>query len=82
MQAIITKYHGPTPTRGSRMIARAQRGSITVPYDDALNVEDNHHQAALALAAKFGWTGALYGKLLSGDLPNGLGCVHLFTGRP
>jgi hypothetical protein len=67
MQAIRTKYLGATNFRGSRFKATAQAGSVTVPYDHALDNEDNHYAAALALCAKFGWSG----RLVSGFLSNG-----------
>lgn len=69
MQAIITKYIGPTNSRGSRIKASASAGSVTIGYDDALGVEDNHHAAALALAIKMGWE--KYGKLISGGTETG-----------
>jgi len=56
-QAIETKYLGPTNFRSGRIKARAWSGSVTVPYDHALNTEDNHRAAALLLQAKYGWKG-------------------------
>lgn len=64
-QAIVTKYFGPG-VKGSRIKATAYAGSITVPYDAALNVERNHAKAALALANKYRWAGHWFG----GGLPN------------
>jgi hypothetical protein len=58
-QAIETKYLGPTNTRGSRIKASCQAGSITLDYDDALDSDDNHDFAAIALLKKLGWTGHL-----------------------
>lgn len=55
MQAIITKYLGPTDHRGARIKAIADAGSVMVHWDHALNVEDNHQRAATALAEKFRW---------------------------
>ncbi len=55
MQAIQTKYFGPTNHNGSRIKATAAAGSVTVDYDHALNVGDNHKAAAAALVAKLGW---------------------------
>lgn len=60
-QAIITKYMGPTNFRGSRVKATAEAGSITIDWNDALNVGGNHLEAAKALQAKFGWTDDLTG---------------------
>jgi hypothetical protein len=54
-QAIVTKFHGPTDHRGARVKATADAGSITLPWDHALWVEDNHRTAAIALARKLGW---------------------------
>ena len=52
MQAIITKYLGPTNIRGSRIKASCDRGSITIPYPH-IGIEENHVAAAQALVDKF-----------------------------
>lgn len=78
MQAIITKYHGPTDRRGSRVSATAAAGRVYLAWDDALNSEQNHAAAAHALAAKMEWTGPRYGRLVSGVLPDG-STAHVFT---
>jgi hypothetical protein len=73
MQAITTKFFGPTNTRGARLIAKAEAGSITVGYDYALSGEQNHAAAAQALTVKFGWSGTLVsGQTHTGDF------VHVF----
>jgi len=69
-QAIATKYHGPTNTRGSRISARAEAGAVSVDYDHALNAADNHLAAARRLAEKLGWSGEWFG----GGLPSGGYC--------
>ncbi len=56
-QAIVTKYIGPSNTKGSRIKARAAAGSLTVHLDSALNIENNHAKAAEALANKYKWRG-------------------------
>jgi len=56
-QAIETRYLGPTNTKDGRIKATAWAGSVTVPYDHALNPDSNHKAAADALIAKMGWTG-------------------------
>ena len=56
-QAITTKHYGPTNHRGSRVKATCEAGSVTLPWDYALNTEKNHDKAALALAEKLGWVG-------------------------
>jgi hypothetical protein len=66
-QAIHTKFMGPTNTRGSRVKAKADAGSITLGWNHALNVGDNHAAAAKALALKLGWTGHWHGGGLPGS---------------
>jgi hypothetical protein len=66
-QAIITKYHGPTNTRGSRISAKAAAGSITVPYEYGNN--NPHAIAAATLARKLEW----FGEWLAGGMPDGSG---------
>jgi hypothetical protein len=74
MQAIVTKYHGATNFRGSRVSAKASAGRVTVSWDDALDVDANHRAAAVALCRKFGW----HGTLVEGGLPEGTGNVYTF----
>jgi hypothetical protein len=54
-QAIATKYLGPTDTRGARIKASCEAGSVTVAWDHGLNVDQNHAAAATSLASKLGW---------------------------
>jgi hypothetical protein len=47
---IRTKYMGPTTTKGSRIKAKSITGkSVTISWDDALNIDNNHRAAAIAL---------------------------------
>ena len=70
MKAITTKYIGPTNYRGSRIKAVAEGGnSITLSYDDALNSDQNHLAAAVALRDKMNWKDS--GKLLGGGTEKG-----------
>jgi hypothetical protein len=72
MKAIVTKYHGPTNTRGSRVTASDCDGNrVTVSYDCSLISERAHAKAAIALCKKMGW----YGDLQSGALGTG----YVFT---
>jgi len=57
MQAIQTKYIGPSNVKGSRIKAKCAAGSLTMSWDDALNPRANHQLAAEALAKKLGWSG-------------------------
>ena len=76
MQAIRTQYRGPTERTGSRIIASADAGRVTVPYDHALDIDGNHKAAAAALRAKLGWRG----EMVSGTLPDG-SVAHVFASR-
>ena len=69
MQAIETKYFGPSNVKGSRIRATAQAGSVTVGYDHALNGDENHKAAAVKLMKKFSWKGGIVGGTLkSGNM--------------
>jgi hypothetical protein len=75
MQAIITKYLGPTNFRGSRIKASCQAKSVTMSWDHALNPSSNHLAAAIKLATLLRWD---YGVWVAGDLPDGstVFCCH------
>jgi hypothetical protein len=81
MQAIQTKFLGPTNHRGSRIKATCEAGSITVPWDHGADIDANHGYVAMMLAQKLGWTGDEYGELKSGCLPNNAGYAHVFVRR-
>jgi hypothetical protein len=55
MLAIVTKYHGPTNTRGSRVSAAADGKRAAVAHESALDSEANHRRAVRALCDKLGW---------------------------
>lgn len=69
MQTIETKYLGATNYRGSRIKATqsAMFGNdfkpqtATVDYSHALNLDQNHQEAARKLKLKLGWQGEMYG---------------------
>jgi hypothetical protein len=73
MIAILTKYLGPTNTRGSRIKAYTDRHSITVSHDYALDGEGVHRKAAQALMDKMGWPN----ELISGGVAGGYAFVML-----
>jgi hypothetical protein len=59
--AIVTKFLGPTNTRGSRVKAFLPSGlSVTLSWDHALNSQENHHKAAKACVQKHIVSGAEY----------------------
>lgn len=75
MRAIVTKYHGPTNTRGSRIIARAEGVKpLPIPYPHELSGEACHRAAAVALCIRQGWPT----ELASGGLPDQSGYVFCF----
>lgn len=80
MQAIITKYLPPTQSRGSRIKASCQSGSITVPYDDGGH-NNPHLIACNALRAKLGWGEDTHGRMVEGGLPDGSGSCFVFAPR-
>jgi hypothetical protein len=55
MQAIHTKYLGPTNFKGGRIKATCSAGSVTISYPHDLNFEQAHAAAAMALVRKLGW---------------------------
>lgn len=55
MQAITTKYIPCTDRRPSRVKATCDAGSVVVAWDHSMNVDENHHAAAVALQTKLGW---------------------------
>jgi hypothetical protein len=60
MKAIRTKFIPATNTKPARISATAEGGNrVVVSYDHEGTQEQAHAQAALALCAKMGWTGAL-----------------------
>ena len=79
MPAIITKYIGPSNVRGSRVKAYVENKSVTLGWDDALDSDANHLQAARELADKLEWD--YDGEFLhSMSLPKGKGArVHAFV---
>lgn len=76
MKAIVTKYHGPTNFKGSRITASDEDGNrVTISYPYELSGEAVHRKAAEALCMKMNWTGTL----ASGSLKHGY--VFVFTGE-
>jgi hypothetical protein len=87
MQAIITKYIGPTNIRGSRIRAFCEGGSITIGYPHELSGEDVYRKAAVALCERLGWTAEKgYSRSIAPDFSNLIGGVtktgYVFTFAP
>src|SRR4051812_13534711 len=75
--AINTKFLGPTDSRGARVKATSQAGSLTLAWDHALGASDNHAAAASALASKLRWAG----QWIAGGMPDGCGNVFVCLRR-
>jgi hypothetical protein len=83
MQAIITKFFGPTDCRGARIKAQCCGGQVTVPYDYALDSYDNHRETALKLAVKLEWLSEQeHHRMVGGSLPSGAGYAFVITFVP
>lgn len=78
MQAILTKYLGPTNTKGSRIKASCAKGSIIIPYPHEFDVTTAHNFAANRLSEVMEWDNQYYGELITGQLPSGDYC-HVFA---
>jgi hypothetical protein len=74
MQAIITKYIGPSNTRGSRIKASCSAGSITIGYPHEQSIQGAHAAAAMALVRKLGWQS--YGDWQCGGVETGFVFVN------
>jgi len=78
MQAIVTKFVGPTTHRGSRVVAKADAGRRVYSWHDDLGIEDNHRAAALAFAHEFGWLdGPYYTNITSGSIDGASRYAHI-----
>ena len=73
-QAILTKYLGPTESRGSRIKATCASGSITVGYPYGLSGQAVHRFAADALCQKLGWNSS---NLVGGSTSTGYAFVFV-----
>jgi hypothetical protein len=68
--AIVTKYSGPTNSRDARVVARSTALTYSHSYDHRLNIDENHHAAAVALAKKIGWNGGIVAGIIPGGSEN------------
>ena len=77
MQAIETKYLGPTNTKGARIKASAQSGSVTIPFEYGPGTDGAHDLALIALVTKLGW----WGVWARGGKADGTGNVYVCISR-
>jgi hypothetical protein len=86
MTSIVTRFLGPTNSRGARIAAQVsdygsdmerysrengKPGRLIVAWDHGFCVEENHKRAAMALAQRLEWSGRWYGD----DAPGSAGYV-------
>lgn len=78
MQAIVTKYLGPTDTKGERIKATCDAGSVTVAWDYSMSM---HQLAVSQLTAKLGWTAeqGYHGQWHGGSMPNSSDMCWVFV---
>lgn len=60
--AIITKFHGSTATRGSRISATISTGRVYHDYDHSMDLYSNHVAALEALCIRHGLSQAWDGR--------------------
>jgi hypothetical protein len=77
MQAIETRYFGPTGFLGSRVKATCEAGSVTLGWDDAKDSIGNHDAAARALILRFGWNDAKRGAWYRGAPKGSRGYIYV-----
>ena len=60
-QTILTKYHGPTDTKGGLISATASysRARVYVGVDNSRPIEESHADAARKLMDKLNWRGTM-----------------------
>jgi hypothetical protein len=78
-RCIVTKYKGPTNTKGSRIVASAYGKRVTFPWDHSEDVVMNHAMAAAYAASKFGWLDGTAWERHDATLPDGRSCAHVFV---
>jgi hypothetical protein len=78
---IITRYHGATEYKPSRISASAEGVErIYLPYNHHLTAEGNHAAAARELATRNGWEEGRKIERTDGiELHNGKGYAFVFT---
>ncbi|PMX08447.1 MULTISPECIES: hypothetical protein [unclassified Pseudomonas] len=80
MQAIVTKYLGPTNTKTSRIKAYCLTDTkgLTVSWDHGKSSDENHKDAAEAFKALKNWSN--YTATVMGSMPDGT-MAHVFVPR-
>jgi len=77
LQAITTKYLGPTNHKGSRIKVKSYAKSITYSWDYSLDVGENHTAAANKFLKEMEWDKDT--KLIGGSLPDNSGYAFVMV---
>jgi len=76
---IRTKFICATDTRGSRVKATCEWGSMSMPYDHSINSFENHERVAKALAQKHEQVGEWMVESNRTGYYFFRACIHAFT---
>ena len=76
MQAIRTRYHSVSNTRGSYMSAKCEAGSIRMSYQHGIGTDGNHEAAMKILRKQMNWDTSEHSKMHSGSFGND--CYWIF----
>lgn len=79
MQAIQVKFLAPTNSRGARLKATCDAGSVTIPFPCELSGINASREAAQTLCNKLGWVAPTYPPMVGGSLPDGSDCFVFVT---
>jgi hypothetical protein len=61
MKAIRSKYHGPTASKGGRIVVSDGDTRLSLPYSPEQTDDQNHRHAVFAFCANRRWSGTLVG---------------------
>ena len=67
MQAIRTRYHAPTNSRGARYSAQCEVGRVYVAPPVEMDNDEAHRYAMQMLCARMGWSPMEHGGVFDGD---------------
>lgn len=76
MEAIKTRFLGPTDTKGARIKASWSKGSLTIPYPYEMGRQERHELAARMLFDRDFSKDFGHVVFATGHLPDGT-CVHV-----
>ncbi|SMG42992.1 hypothetical protein [Paraburkholderia susongensis] len=82
MQAIVTTFVNPTNTRGPRIRAKCEAGSVTIPFPHEYSDVRAYAVAAMALVRKLGWNEKGYEQSwVGGAMPGNAGYCFVIQSK-